>query len=69
MFKNILIGTGIAVTSYTVGKTVAYVRCFKCVMNEADKIFPGIKKDVIKKVSSKIVDIIFETDTQSKESC
>lgn len=71
MCKNIIIGAGIAVASYKLGKGVGYLKCFKSMINTTDEIFPGLKDGVIEHAASAITKSVFKTNNTTKrnESC
>lgn len=70
MCKNIIIGAGIAVASYNIGKCIGYLKCLKSAINTADEVLPGFKDRVIECAASAITKtFINPKNSTKKEPC
>lgn len=65
--KKVLIGGGLLVTGYCVGKAVGYVKCIRDTFDIFEKEFPGTKNYVAKKASDRVIDHIFKDKYEKEE--
>lgn len=65
--KKVLIVTGIAAAGigvYKLGEIVGTVKTATKAVNEVEKIFPGLKENIVKVAANKIIDYHFHKDEE-----
>lgn len=65
--KYVLVGGALVTIAYNAGKLVAYYKSIKFVLDCADEISPGTKKNFVKGISDAVIDDMFKSKSDSEK--